>query len=371
MAVRMRDVAESAGVSTATVSLALAGDPRISPGTRNRVLGVARELGYRPHAGARSLRTDATRALGLVVGDVANPFFGELAAAVEREAARRGHTVVLCNADEDTEQQDRYLESLLGERKVDGVMIVASSLSPSLISALHAGARLVFVDRPVTGEHVSTDVRDLLKRCPLVRADGATAIREATRHLLELGHQRFAAITGPLSTAVGRERRDLFMTALLEAGIEARDIHVAEGDFRQASAETAMAHLLALERRPTAVFASDNLMALGCLRGARRAGLTVPDNVSIVGYDDAPWFELLDPPLSTIAQPVAEIGQAAVTALIDVIADRSPTCTQFPCHYLPRASTGPAPLQEGAGGSRGRMSASLSPTDPSGNGEPS
>lgn len=355
MAVRMRDVAESAGVSTATVSLALAGDPRISPSTRDRVLGVARELGYRPHAGARSLRTDATRALGLVVGDVANPFFGELAAAVEREAARRGHTVVLCNADEETEQQDRYLESLLGERKVDGVMIVAaSSLSPSLISALHSGARLVFVDRPVTGEHRSKDVRDLLKRCPLVRADGSTAIREATRHLLELGHKRFAAITGPLSTAVSRERRDMFVTALLEGGIEARDIHVAEGDFRQASAETAMAHLLALQRRPTAVFASDNLMALGCLRGARRAGLTVPDDVSIVGYDDAPWFELLDPPLSTIAQPVAEIGQAAVTALIDVIADRSPTCTEFPCRYLSRASTGPAP-----------------PTDPSENGEPS
>ena len=150
MAVRMKDVAERAGVSAATVSLALSGSPRISESTRTRVERAAREMGYLPHVGARALRTASTRTIGLVVSDVANPFFADLAGAIQRAAAKSSYSLVLCNSDEDPDRQDEYLLNLLAGRQVDGVIVVpTAAMSPGLRRAGVAGARMVLLDRPI------------------------------------------------------------------------------------------------------------------------------------------------------------------------------------------------------------------------------
>ena len=338
MAVRMKDVAERAGVSAATVSLALAGDPRISDATRTIVQRTATEMGYRLHAGARALRTASTRAVGLVVSDVANPFFAELAGAIQRAAAKSSYSVVLCNSDEDPDRQDEYLLDLLEGRQVDGVIVVpTAAMTPGLRRAGAAGARMVLLDRPieVTGHD---DAARHLGRCPVVRSDPASALEEVAALLTSLGHRHVGIIAPPLQTQVGRERRDLLRDALVAHGVPRRQIAVVEGDFRQDSGAAAVRDLMSRRRPPTAVFAADGLMAIGALKGLRQAGLRVPDDVSLIGFDDAPWFELFDPPLAAVAQPIDALAAAAVEAMLELLAGRSGQSSFPPCHVVNRES---------------------------------
>jgi LacI family transcriptional regulator len=316
----MRDVAKLAGVSEATVSLALSGSPRISDATRERVSTIADQLGYRPHAGARALRTDSTSALGLIISDVANPFFAELAGQIERAAAAQGFAVVLCNSDEDAARQDAYLSSLLAGSQVDGVILVpAEEMTPGIRAAGKSGANLVLLDRPIVVEgHGATARR--LRRAPVVRADATAALREVAELLVGLGHRRFGVVALPLHIEIGRQRRDLLVGALRARGIPDRDILVAAGNFRQHSGEDAARGLLATDPRPTAIIASDGPMVIGAMKAVRAAGLRIPDDVSLVGFDDAPWFDLLDPPLTTVAQPVNELASASVAAMLSLLA---------------------------------------------------
>jgi LacI family transcriptional regulator len=344
MAVRMRDVARMAEVSEATVSLVLSGSSRISAATRERVLRIAEELGYRPHAAARSLRTDSTRALGLVVSDVANPFFADLAGQIERIAAAEGYSVVLCNSDEDAHRQDAYLSTMLAGSQVDGMLLVpAEDITPGIRAAGEAGARLVLLDRPLVVAGRDTAARRL-RRAPVVRGSAAPALEEVAELLVGLGHRRFGVIALPLHTQVGRERRDLLLDALYRRGIAESDVLVIPGDFRQHSGEHAAEQLLAHPNRPTAIVASDGLMAIGAMKALRRAGLTIPTDVSLVGYDDAPWFDLLDPPLTTVAQPVAELAVAAVAAMLALLAGRPPHGAEPDCWLVARGSCAAPPL---------------------------
>jgi LacI family transcriptional regulator, galactose operon repressor len=343
VAVRMRDVARLAGVSEATVSLVLSGSPRISEATRQRVTQIADELGYRPNAAARSLRTESTRALGLVVSDVANPFFADLAGQIERIAAAEGYSVVLCNSDEDPNRQDSYLSTLLAGSQVDGMLLVPTEdMTPGIKAAGEAGARLVLLDRPIVVHGRETAARRL-RRAPVVRGSAADALAEVAELLVGLGHRRFGVIALPLSTQVGRERRDLLVNALLERGIAAEDIAVVPGDFRQSSGERAVEQLLSRPQRPTAIVASDGLMAIGAMKALRRAGLDIPADVSLVGYDDAPWFDLLDPPLTTVAQPVTELAVAAVAAMLALLSGHTSTSAQPPCRLVHRGSCAAPP----------------------------
>jgi LacI family transcriptional regulator len=341
VAIRMRDVARLAGVSEATVSLALAGSPRISLATRARVTDIARQVGYRPHAGARSLRTDSTRALGLVVSDVANPFFAELAGQIERTAAAEGYSVVLCNSDEDAQRQDGYLSGLLAGSQVDGVMLVpTAAMTPGIQAAGATGAKLVLLDRPivVTGRGPGADQ---LRDCPVVRASAGAALAEVAELLAGLGHRRIGIIAPPLDSPVGQERRDLLVDGLLAHGVSRTDITVLEGDFRQPSGERATERLLGQSRPPTALFAGDGLMAIGAMKALRRAGLRVPRDVSLIAFDDAPWFDLFDPPLTAVAQPVTELAEAAVRAMLALLRGESPVSANPPCHLVRRGSCAP------------------------------
>ncbi len=342
MVVRLRDVAAAAGVSDATVSLALAGNPRISAATAQRVIAVANELGYRPNSAARALRTESTRSLGLIVSDVANPFFGELAGAIERQAAREGYSVILCNSDEDADRQDDYLLNMLAGSQVDGVLLVpTSSTTPGLRAVASSGAKVVLLDRPITVSGNGTAANSL-RALPSVSSDPGRALAEAAELLTTLGHERIGVVSPPLDTPLGRVRRKQIREALVAAGVRSRDIFVEEGDFRLNSGYRATTKLLE-QRRPTAIIAADGPMGVGALKALRAHGLRVPHDMSLICFDDAPWFDLFDPPLTTIAQPIEELAKSAVATILALLRDE--TGKQLPaahpeCRFIRRSSCG-------------------------------
>lgn len=321
MRVRLKDVARAAGVSDATVSLALSGNPRISEATRKRVKTVAQELGYRPNVAARALRTEATRNLGLIVSDVANPFFAELAGEIERMAAREGYSLMLCNSDEDAERQDVYLSNMFAGSQVDGVMLVpTAAMTAEIRRAGHDTRKMVLLDRPIAVRGTGV-IANYLRALPVVRSEPSAALAEAAELLHGLGHRRVGIVAPPLHTLLGRERRDAIQHALVAAGVPRGAISVVPGDFRQDSGERAIATLLAQPERPTAVIAADAPMAIGVLKGLRLAGVRVPRDMSVIGFDDAPWFDMFDPPLTTLAQPIPALAGAAVRAILALVHD--------------------------------------------------
>jgi len=327
----MKDVASHAGVSTATVSRVLNGHAAPTQETRTRVLAAIEELGYRPNALARSLRTTATKTFGLVISDLVNPFFAEIARAVEQEARAHGYCVVLANADESAEQQTTYVRTLL-DRRVDGLLVCPATDDAAWMDEVVAtGLPLVLLDRSVPGAD-----------CPVVRVDGAEALADLAATLVGAGHERVGVIAGPSDTSTGRERLAQFGSALAELGHPVHPDHVVHGDFRWESGAQAAAKLMELPDRPTALVAMDNLMGLGALEQVRKMGLSVPGDVGLAVYDDQPWFPLLDPPLTVIAQPTVEMGRAAARCLIALIADEQPPDVGLTARLVKRGSCGEA-----------------------------
>jgi LacI family transcriptional regulator len=325
----IRDVASAAGVSVATVSRVLNDHPAVRPDTRSRVMSAVTRLGYRPNAVARSLRTHQTRTLGLVISNVLNPFFTELARAVEDAARKRGYSVVIGNADERAALQEHHVRTLL-ERRIDGLLVSPTEGGTSMIrDAVHAGTPLVFVDRWISGIDV-----------PVVRADGRGAVHDLVTHLHALGHRRPAIIGGPSGTTTGNERVEAFRSALDAFGMPLPREYIGQGDFRTGSGRRATAAFLDLPQPPDAVFATDNLMALGAMDELRGRGLRVPEDMALAAFDDIPWFVHTDPPITAIAQPTATLGHRAVEALIDLVEGRSAECVTLSARLVKRRSCG-------------------------------
>ncbi|MFD7164376.1 LacI family DNA-binding transcriptional regulator [Streptomyces violascens] len=325
----IKDVAAEAGVSVATVSRVLNSHPSVSEAARARVLAAVETLGYRPNAVARSLRTDQTRTLGLVISDVLNPYFTELARSVEEAARALGYSVIIGNADERPELQDHHVRTLL-DRRIDGLLVSPTDGgSPLMLEAARGGTPMVFVDRWIPGIDV-----------PVVRADGRAAIRDLVAHLHRLGRRRLAIIAGPAATTTGSERVEAFRAALGEHGISLPDDYVGQGDFQAASGRRATERFLALPEPPDAVFAADNLMTLGALDALRARGLRIGDDIALAAFDDIPWFVHTDPPVTAIAQPTGELGRAAVRALADLIEGRTPRSVTLPASLVVRRSCG-------------------------------
>jgi LacI family transcriptional regulator len=325
----IKDVAAEAGVSVATVSRVLNSHPSVSEAARARVLAAVERLGYRPNAVARSLRTDQTRTLGLVISDVLNPYFTELARSVEEAARALGYSVIIGNADERPELQDHHVRTLL-DRRIDGLLVSPTDGgSPLMLEAARGGTPMVFVDRWIPGIDV-----------PVVRADGRAAIRDLVAHLHRLGRRRLAIIAGPAATTTGSERVEAFRAALGEHGISLPDDYVGQGDFQAASGRRATERFLALPEPPDAVFAADNLMTLGALDALRARGLRIGDDIALAAFDDIPWFVHTDPPVTAIAQPTGELGRAAVRALADLIEGRTPRSVTLPASLVVRRSCG-------------------------------
>ncbi|MGV9383691.1 LacI family DNA-binding transcriptional regulator [Nonomuraea sp. NPDC003707] len=326
---RIKDVAAQAGVSVATVSRVLNDNPSVTEETRNRVHDAMAALNYRPNAVARSLRTEATRTLGLIIGDILNPFFAELARAVEDEARAAGYTVIIGNADERADQQDHYVRTLL-ERRVDGLLICPTAEVTPLVEEVSRGERpLVFLDRTLSGIEV-----------PSVRADGSTAIAELVAHLRALGHRRIAFVSGPSTLSTGRERTEAFLRATAEHGLEIPQEYVRVGDFRAGSGQRITSELLDLPEPPQAIFLGDNLMALGALDAISERGLEIPRDVALASFDDVPWFNHVHPRITAISQPTAELGRRAVRVILDVLSGRAAESVVLPARLVARESCG-------------------------------
>ncbi|MEV5755730.1 LacI family DNA-binding transcriptional regulator [Streptomyces tendae] len=331
----IKDVAAEAGVSVATVSRALNGHPSVSATARARVLAAVETLGYRPNALARSLRTDQTRTLGLVISDVMNPYFTELARSVEEEARALGYSVIIGNADERPDLQDHHVTTLL-DRRIDGLLVSPTDGgSPRMLDAARAGTPMVFVDRWIPGVDV-----------PVVRSDGRAAVRDLVAHLHGLGHRRLAIIAGPAATTTGRERVDAFREALAAYGLPLPDAYIGQGDFQAGSGRRVTEGFLDLPEPPEVVFAADNLMALGALDAVRARGLRVPEDIGLAAFDDIPWFLHTDPPVTAIAQPTRDLGRAAVRALVERIAGRAGESVTLPARLVVRRSCGEPPSEQ-------------------------
>lgn len=323
--VTIRDVAARAGVSLGTASRVLSGNPATSPEARARVGDAAAALGYRPNAQARSLRLTRTHAIGLLVSDVRNPFFADVAHAAEQAALGADYVTLLGNANENVDQQDRYIETFLTQR-VDGVVLAPQGRgSGSLQALIDSRMPVVFVDRTVDGFDV-----------PSVTTDSRTGMNQAIAHLAATGHDRIGFIGGPQAISTGRERYDAFVDALPAHGLSLDEALITFGDFQEESGIHATETLLAAPTRPTAVIAADNLMALGALAAIRSRGLRIGSDIEVIAFDDIEWLAHYDPPISVIAQDADAVGRCAVELLMQVINGEDPESIVLSTRFVDR-----------------------------------
>jgi LacI family transcriptional regulator len=304
----IRDVARRAGVSPSTVSRFLTGITPVSAAKRERVGRAIRRLGFRPNALARGLKQRRSYSIGLLIPDITNPYFAEAAKGVEEAAQQGGFAVLLCDSENDPARESRYLE-LLRERQVDGLIYVTAGDGASL-RRLWRGRPLVVMDREVPG--LATDS---------VTTDNERGAYEITRILLQHGHRRVAFLAGPQRLAPARLRLRGYRRALRELKIPAEAGLIRQGDFTVEGGRAAMEALLRHSPRPTAVVASNDVMALGAVQTIEEAGLRVPAHISVVGFDDIPVAALVRPPLTTVAQPVRQMGEVAVQLLLAGLTD--------------------------------------------------
>jgi len=305
------DVARVAGVSKSTVSRVLNDRTHyMREETRQRVVRAMDELGYRPSAVARSLVSKRTHTVGLLISDVGNPFYPEVIHGVEDAALAAGYDVFLCNTSYDLKRGMTFVESL-GDKQVDGAMLMSSSMSDELVLEL-ARHRI-----PAVVLDWQLNVVDGM--VGTIAVDFETGIRTAADHLVELGHRRLAHVSGPLHLRTAQVRRDTFMEGLAAHGIDPTEVLVVEGNFRVEGGRQALAELLSAPERPTAVFAGNDLMALGILWAARDRGLRVPEDLSVIGLDDIELSAEVSPSLTTVALPRHEIGEMAMHMLLELI----------------------------------------------------
>lgn len=306
--VTIKDVARLAGVSTTTVSHVINDTRHVSDELRTRVLAAMEELNYHPNVLARSLRRGETRTIGLVVPDNSNPFFAEVARIVEDVGFENGYSVILCNSDGSLEKEAAYISVLIA-KQVDGVIFIAAGSKHEHLHELTAqGIPVVVADR---------DIPQTLADVVLV--DNEKGGYGATRYLLSLGHRRIACIAGPSDLTPSADRVRGYRRAQEEAGISIEEGWIVPGDFRYQGGEAAAAKLLRLGEPPSAIFACNDVMAIGALRTLRNAGLQVPGDVSIIGFDDIPLASAVSPALTTVAQPIAELATLAAQCLISRI----------------------------------------------------
>ena len=331
----MKDVARAAGVSVATVSHVINSTRFVSAELAARVNAAMTDLGYTPDGTARSLRVRRTNTIGLVVPDNSNPFFAELARLIEEDGFRAGYTTILGNSTEQPARERQYVETLLSKR-VDGLILAPTRHDNGGLQRLVRAARIpiVFVDRDV-------DVPGVDK----VLYDTESGGYAAGRHLLDLGHERIACIAGPSELSSVRARVTGLRRALEEAGKELRAHWLVESDLQYAGGRDATAQLLAADEGFTAIFAANDLMAVGAIRELTARGIRVPEDVSVVGFDDAPLAVMVSPTLTTVRQPLHEMAATAVSLLLARLQDRDRPLARrvIPTELLVRESTTAAP----------------------------
>jgi LacI family transcriptional regulator len=333
MAMTLEDVAKLCGVSRSTVSRVINGDSNVNEKTRTKVMEVVKSIGFQPNLAARGLAVGQTKVLGLVIPQgvsaiFTDPFFPLVIQGVSYACNSRDYSVMLWLADPEYER--RTIRQILYNGLIDGVIVSSMLMNDPIIEAL-AESKLPFV---TIGRHPLND------NINYVDVDNRSGGREATLHLLRLGHRRVATITGPINLVAGSERFEGYLDALRERGIPRNNDLIVEGDFTDAGGHLAMQRLLA--QKTDAVFVASDAMALGAMRAVQEAGFRVPEDVAIVGFDDLSIAVRAVPPLTTIRQPIKRLGAVAAETLIEMLTypDGHPQRVVLPVELVIRASCG-------------------------------
>jgi LacI family transcriptional regulator len=318
--VTIKDIARELGLSVNTVSRALNGKPDVHPETKKRIEEAARRLGYVPNNVARSLVAGRSHTIGLIVADVGNPFSSKIIRGVEETARMNGYSTILANANEQDEDERQAVQVMLSKR-VDGMLIHPVQASSDHIAQL-CEARFPFV--------LLNRYYDEIDACCVLNNNQRGAYL-GVRHLIELGHRHIVHITGPLQISSVRERIAGYRQALSEATISASDQMIAHTRVDSQGGYAATRNLIESKVKFTAIFTYSDLIAVGALKALREAGLRVPNDISLVGYDDIEFADFLEAPLTTIRQPMYEIGRCGTQILLDILRDPShqrATCKQ-------------------------------------------
>jgi len=308
----LEEIAEISGVSRSTVSRVINNDPHVSETTREKVMAVVKELNYQPNAAARSLAAGRTHILGLVIPSgvsalFSDPYFPILIQGVSATCSAKEYSVMLWLAEAEFER--RTIRQVLHNGLLDGVIVSSMQIGDPIVARLReSNLPFVLIGRHPTADEVS-----------YVDVDNDGAAQAAVTHLLRLGRKRIATITGPQNAAVGQERRKGYSKALRARGITVIPELIVEGDFTEDGGALAMQQLL--PHHPDAVFAASDVMAVGALRVLHAAGLRVPEDVALVGFDDVPLAARQTPPLTTIRQPIRQMGAMAVETLLTLLED--------------------------------------------------
>lgn len=327
----IKDIAAQAGVSIATVSHAFRNPGRVSDVTRKKVLDAAKKVGYKPNKLAASLRTSRSGNIVAIIPDVAGSHNSEIIKAIEKVAHSRGYSVLLGDT-QGSEEREREFAAMTVSNQADGIILMSHRL-PFDIDANTPSAELPPI---VSGcEFTGHD------GIPAVAIDDVQAAMDATRHLVAYGHKDIAVITGDMDTTSSRDRLEGFRGAMSQAGLTCDDDLIICSDYSLAGGEVAAESLLLRKNRPTAIFCFSDDIALGCMYTLRQHGFKVPDDISVIGFDNIPVAKYITPPLTTIAQPTAEIGSACATILLDLIEDKEPEKSRIllPHQLLIREST--------------------------------
>jgi LacI family transcriptional regulator len=325
------DVAKLAGVAPITVSRVINRSGHFSEETQKRVEAAAAELGYVQNSVARSLRSSRTNTIALIVSDFTNPFFTSLARGVEDTASDAGYTVFFCNTDELTTEEEKYTQVLL-QKQVDGFLLVPSHSSSHSIQRIQdRNIPLVIIDRWVPGVKVDS-----------VRCDSEDGSYQLTRLLLSLGHRNIALISGPKDVSTSTDRVNGYCKALEAAGLPFNETYVKYGEFTQSSGYALTKTVLAMDPRPTAIFGANNFIAIGALKALSDARIKVPDDISVVGFDDLPETLVVSPFLTVASQPSYEMGCQATRLLLERLAKKDEGEKQqiiLPTNVIVRGST--------------------------------
>lgn len=307
--VNVKDVAKLAGVAPITVSRVSNNSGSVNPATRERVQKAIDELHYVPNTLAQSLRSKQTHTIALLLSDITNPFWTTIARGVEDAAAEKGFHTILCNTDENPEKEATYLNLLL-QRRVDGIVIAPTTNDKLRLTVLKRHQLpCVLIDRRVDG--FKSDV---------VCGDSRGGAELLTEHLIRLGHRQIALVSGPSSISSAEERAEGYRAALRKHRIPVEESLIFHGEFKQDSGYQLVKRLVECDPRPTAIFAANNLIAVGALQALREMGLRVPEDIALVCFDDIPYASAIEPFLTVIAQPAYEMGRTAACLLLERLA---------------------------------------------------
>ena len=330
---RIKDVAQMAGVSTATVSHVINNTKYVTDETRASVLRAIEECNYHPNAQARSLALGRTNIIGLIVSDIANPFFPELVESIETAAFERGYSVMLMsmNTNYDADRAADYVRRLIG-LKVAGVALMTAELDLMLVQ------ELVKKKIPV----VSQNFGNVGENMSSVTVDFASGVEEAVIHLASLGHKHIVHVAGPNKLNAAEVRRTAFLNSVARHIRDAKTA-VYEGDFKFEGGRRAASEILAADALPTAIITANDMMAFGVMKELRGAGLSIPKDISIIGFDDIAFAELTEPPLTTVVLSRLELGRRTVEALMMNIErpDEKGIEVRIPTYLIKRSSTAP------------------------------